>query len=126
MDGSNYEYALLQYRNVPLNDLDRSHAKLLMGQYLRTKLPFISHNEHANYEIHQNFLAHQEKQQWYHNRKSKPLKLLHSGDVVRLQTGRDQSQQGVVRYSAKKPRSYVVETENEAILRRNKRFNSDS
>ena len=76
MDGSSYEYTLLQYRNAPLSDFDRSHAQLLMGRNLKTKLPFISCNKSVNNENRQNLMARQKKQQWYYNRTSKPLKPL--------------------------------------------------
>ena len=121
MDGSSFEYALLQYRNAPLNDFDRSPSQLLMGRNLRTKLPFIRCNKSINNENRHNLMDRQKKKQRHHDRTSMPLKPLQSGDVVRFRTVRDQSQQAVERYHAKQPRSHVVETENVAILLRNRR-----
>ena len=124
VDSSDPNLALLEYHTTPLNS-GFSPSQLLMSRKLRSILPstveeFLPRS--PNYDVVQDKLCtKQVYQKKYYDVGSKSLKLLETGDSVRIRQGDGLWKPAVVssKYPAK--RSYVVETPNGGIYRRNRR-----
>jgi len=119
---SDLHVAMLNYRATPLSGSDKSPAELLFGRRLRTKLPVPvaklvpTHAEDARSQL----VERQRKYKDFHDRRARDLPPLRPGDVVRVQQ-RGQLVRGEVVSQHESPRSYVVNTEGGATLRRNRR-----
>ncbi|XP_037515554.1 uncharacterized protein LOC119391988 [Rhipicephalus sanguineus] len=96
---------LLAYRSSPLED-GRSPGELLQGRHLRTTLPKYQDDPGTTVEKHRQ------------SSKGKALPPLESGTSVRIHNG-DWSRTATVSEQAA-PRSYMVKTEDQRMLRRNR------
>lgn len=120
--GSDYQLALLDYRNTPTQALDTSPAQRLMNRRTKTLLPTSAKllqpalNENVVTKLEEKQL----KQGRYFNQHAKPLAELTEGDTVRVQNQTSKLwEPGVI--SEKLPnRSYTVETP-VGTYRRNRR-----
>jgi len=113
--------ALLQYRNAPLSDLELSPAQLLYNRSLRTKLPVAPNDlkPHIN-DARDLLVDRQQRQKKNFDRHASPLPKLSTGDIVRVQHNEKLVRANVTAEHAS-PRSFIVETEHGARLRRNRR-----
>jgi hypothetical protein len=114
--------ALLNYRATPLSGSDKSPADLFLNRRLRTKLPVVTSqlvSAHAD-KAREQLVDRQRLQKEYHDRHARDLPPLKPGDVVRVQQ-RDELTRGVVPAVHSSPRSYIVDTERGATVRRNRR-----
>ena len=120
--GADPNIALLQYRNSPIAGSTFSPAQLSMNRQLRTRIPVSSKLlcTQPVIEGRKQLCNRQLKQKQWHDRSAKDLHPLNSGDVVRIRHNH-QWQRGVVSSEHSTPRSYIVQTEHGAMLRRNRR-----
>lgn len=122
-DNSDPNLALLEYRTSPLNS-GFSPSQLLMSRKLRSVLPETVDNvlpNSPNYDlVQEKLLAKQEYQKRFHDVGSKPLKPLKIGDPCRIRQSNGLWRPAVVSNQHAK-RSYVVETPDGAMYRRNRR-----
>jgi hypothetical protein len=122
MDSGNDPYiALLQYRNTPVSDFDKSPAQLLFNRVLKTKLPTLPTCLQSSDAKTRKDLEHrQQRQKVYYDRGTRDLAPLVQGTVVRVRHN-NKWLRGIVESQHSAPRSYVVRMENGSALRRNRR-----
>ena len=121
--GADPYQALLNYRNTPLEGTHLSPAQLLMGRRLKTSLPTTTAllRPPGSSEIKHIWEKRKEKEkQQYDKHCGRELAPLHTGDVVRIQHGK-QSQAATVLYRHPSPRSYVVQATDGTRYHRNRR-----
>ncbi|XP_075738735.1 uncharacterized protein LOC142784003 [Rhipicephalus microplus] len=104
--GDDFWLGLLAYRSTPLED-GRSPGELLQGRRLRANLPDFSTVTATDVKKHSQAQG------------GRPLPPLQNGDVVRLRDAAWSRKAQVV--GSPYPRSYLVKTENQKLLRRNRR-----
>ena len=114
--------ALLEYRNAPLS-CGKSPAQLLMNRQLRSTLPLSAKNLNPKVPdtqlIRENMQDSKQKSKFYYDRSSKMLKPLNIGEHVRIRDGK-RWLPAVVTQKVN-DRSYIVQTMNNALYRRNRR-----
>ncbi|XP_037794447.1 uncharacterized protein K02A2.6-like [Penaeus monodon] len=117
------DMALLTIRTTPLDSKLPSPAELLNGRKMRSNLPLhLPAKERQKQEVYENFKRKQDTQKQYYDRGAKDQQILLPGQAVRVQdhiTGRWTP--ATVIEKSQEPRSYIVETQNGGILRRNRR-----
>jgi len=92
-----------------------------MNRPLRTKLPTSPvHFQPVVANARDQLVALQQQQKEVYERAAKPLTSLKQSDVVRVNNN-GESQRAIVRDRANTPQSYIVETEEGSLLRRNRR-----
>ncbi|XP_032235420.2 uncharacterized protein K02A2.6 [Nematostella vectensis] len=114
---------LLNYRNTPLDGINKSPAQLMMGRRLKTSLPATADllKPPRQEEITEKLKKIKEKQKDYYDQKCcSELKLLQQGDQVRVQLGNEWKPAVVVKKHTT-PRSYIIQTELGRKYRRNRR-----
>ena len=112
--GEDQYLAMLNYRAAAL-DCGYSPAELLMNRRLRTRLP------DSNDLLPSEKVTSQtsQKKAQYYNVGAKELAPLLSGDSVHVLSNGECRTKGVVEGQSQSPRSYIIETEAEKLLRRN-------
>ena len=121
--GADPYQALLNYRNTPLERINLSPAQLLMGRRLKTTLPTTAAllRPQSAREIKHMLEKMKEKEKQQYNRHcGRELPSLHTGDVIRMQHGK-QWKAATVLYKHSSPRSYVVQAPDGTKYRRNRR-----
>ena len=121
--------ALMCYRSTPCSSTGVSPAELLMGRKIRTTLPTLESNLQPRRPNKQSIAAkdasEKRKQTYYYNQRHgvRNLPTLRAGDHVltRLDHQKSWVTPAVVTGESITPRSYLVETEQGARLRRNRR-----
>lgn len=121
--------ALMCYRSTPCTTTGVSPAELLMGRKIKTTLPTLEKNllpRWPNLEaVRSKDAQEKEKQLFYFNLRhgAKPLPSLRPGDpvLVKLDHQHAWGTPAVIIGDSATPRSYVIETEQGATLRRNRR-----
>ena len=121
--------ALMTYRATPCSSTGVSPAELLMGRKLRTTLPTLQDNLKPKWPnadvIKQADAAAKQKQAYYYNRRNgvRILPPLSPGDTVltKLDGQKQWRTPAVVHSVFPTPRSYVVETDQGVLYRRNRR-----
>ena len=110
--------ALMNFRACPGPEGTLAPATMLMNRNLRTRLPRmkkeILHQEKS-------VLEKQQKQKYYYDVKTKPLRPLAEGSTVRIQKENGWDSLAQVIKQADMPRSYIIQDETGRKLRRNKR-----
>ena len=115
------DLALLALRTTPLSSNIPSPAELLNGRTLKSTLPRKIHPP-RNQEDFRNWLkTRQDNQSQYYNRYTKELPELHKDQAIYVQDPvRKTWNPAKVISQGDTPRSYIVETETGAQLRRNR------
>jgi transposase InsO family protein len=121
--------ALMCYRSTPCSTTGASPAELLMGRKIRTTLPTLERNLQPSWpdgqRIRQKDEAEKKKQAFYYNRRhgARPLPPLQPGGNVltKLDHQKSWTAPAVVTAESVTPRSYIIQTQQGARLRRNRR-----
>ena len=118
--GTDFQMALLDYRNTPSQGMDLSPQQRFMNRRSRTNLlePCIAPREAQQSKL----VKKQKTQAKYYNRAAKDLSQLCTGDVVRIKPtclGQHEWRKAIVR-SYHNDKSYLVETEDGGTYRRNR------
>ena len=112
--------ALLSYRNTPLEDVNLSSSRTLMGRCLRTQIPMtremLKPQLYDPEEVLPKLKERQRKQQLQHDKTAKELPPLRNGEFVRVREG-NKWKPAKVTEILPSPRSYKVETEREDYRR---------
>lgn len=120
--GTDYYQSLLVYRTTPL-ECGMSPARLLMGRRLRSNLPIqeklLKTKEGEKVKRYKE--QQKSKQKFYYDRGTQNLPELHTGDQVRLKDNTNTWAQKATVLNEVQPRSYNIQTEDGAVLRRNRR-----
>lgn len=127
-DGKDPYLSLLNLRSTPLEDIRASPAQLLMGRRVRTRLPTTPQMLKPcmiSDTVHQPLETRQQKQKGYFDHGARELqKLLKQkqiGDSVRIWKNGSWNPAQVTELSDQ-PRSYVVQTPDGQVYRRNRKF----
>jgi Integrase zinc binding domain/Integrase core domain len=114
--------ALMNYRATPLTGASKSPAELFLNRQIRTKLPVAVSKliPEQSVSARDQLVDRQQRHKITHDRHAKDLKPLQPGDVVRVRQD-DRLTHGIVTARHPSPRSYIVDTETGATLRRNRR-----
>lgn len=121
--------ALICYRSTPCATTRVCPAELLMGRKIRTTLPTLENNLQLRWPNRKSVMlkdkTEKDRQAFYYNchNGAKNLSMLRPGDTVltKLDHRKVWASPAVIRQESVTPRSYVIETEQGAILRRNRR-----
>ncbi|KAI5086769.1 hypothetical protein C0J45_23903, partial [Silurus meridionalis] len=115
--------ALLDHRNTPSQGLESSPAQRLLNRRTRSLLPAKnSLLQPQVVQVEQALITNQRRQCAYYNRSARDLDALRSGDTVRVQPFEPHTEWKLGK--VKRPvdsRSYEVEMDSGAVLRRNRR-----
>lgn len=120
--GSDFQVALLNYRNTPRDGLS-SPAQMLMSRRLRCKLPnnnYVLVPKLTEPKEYYNMLQKQKIYKANYDKCAKPATDLNNGDNVIVIDGKNRSR-GIVVSKANTPRSYIVENTAGIKYRRNRR-----
>lgn len=117
------------YRPTPCATTRVSPAELLMGRKIRTTLPTLEKNLQPRWPNRKSVMLkdkiEKDRQAFYYNRRNgaKNLSTLRPGDTVLTKLDHEKvwASPAVIRHESVTPRSYVIETEQGAVLRRNRR-----
>ena len=114
--------ALLDWRNTPTAGIGSSPAQRLFGRHCKTLLPVAGSLLQPSYTTEEDtrkIIGAKQRQQYYYNRQSKPLKPMAEGDSVRMKLpGQDTWSPGVCT-GQQGPRSYHITTDR-GTYRRNR------
>ena len=121
--------ALMVYRSTPCSTTGFSPAELLMGRKIRTTVPTLEKNLLPKWPsrkaVKENDAKQKAVQAHYFNRRhgARPLPALQPGETVyaKLDHEKTWSRPAVVSGEATTQRSYIVTTQEGAVLRRNRR-----
>ncbi|XP_063592470.1 uncharacterized protein K02A2.6-like [Penaeus indicus] len=117
------DMALLTLRTTPLDSKLPSPAELLNGRKMRSNLSLhLPTREGQKQDVYENFKKKQDTHKQYYDRGAKDQQALLPGQAVRVQdhiSGRWTP--ATVVEKSQEPRSYIVETQDGGILRRNRR-----
>ena len=118
-------YALLEYRNTPIDGLDGyAPAQLLNGRLLRSRVPtpITLLKPHIVPPMYDNIVARQKQQQKHFNARARPTPLskLPTNQEVVFRAKTNSWKTGHVATSAHAPRSYVIKNE-QSEYRRNRK-----
>lgn len=123
-DGSDFHMSLLIYRATPILD-GKSPAEILNnGRKLRSNLPMADscRGNHLTESYERAKIQQKLKQKQYHDRNTKELSPLSPGQTVRLRDHNDSNWGNCGKVLDQvAPRSYLVQTENGHMYRRNRR-----
>ncbi|XP_028412533.1 uncharacterized protein K02A2.6-like [Dendronephthya gigantea] len=115
--------SILEYRNSPLDSFNKSPAQLLMSRRLKSRLPTIT--SLLQPQIQQNVVkklrSSQQIQKKYYDIGSRVLPPLRKGEVARMQRKGKWVQVTVIEQHDRAPQSYLVQTQDGRIFRRNRR-----
>lgn len=120
-DGKDVNYALLEYRNHPVSQLGLSPSQILMSRTTRTKVPIKESllQPKLQVEVKKKLEEIQEKVKIQHDKSARPAKELKSGDNVVYRKNGQWKPATIIR-KHEQPRSYILENENQNLLRRNR------
>lgn len=121
--------ALMIYRSTPCSSTGYSPAELLMGRKIRTTLPTLEKNLQPKWPsraaVKEKDEQEKAKQAYYYNRRhgARPLPVLQPGDAVRSKLDHEKSwsMPAVITSESITPRSFIIQTQQGAELRRNRR-----
>ena len=122
---TDYELALLDWRNTPTEGIDSSPAQRLFSRRTRTTLPTSKELlKPSIVKVSEKKEARKEKMSKYYNVHTKPLPSLEKGDRVNVALRPNEKKKrrtAAVVKGEVAPRSYEVETEEGVSYRRNRR-----
>lgn len=121
--------ALMCYRSTPCTTTGVSPAELLMGRKIRTTLPTLEKNLRPKWPnrktVEHKDAGEKEKQAFYYNRghAARPLPPIRPGDAVFAKLDQEKAwvAPAVVSEESVTPRSYLINTPQGVVLRRNRR-----
>jgi hypothetical protein len=120
--------SLLDYRTTPLPDINLSPAQLLMGRRPRNILPtsyeLLKPQGHSAQTVKRHFNREKQAQKYYYDKRKgvKDLHPLQERTQVRITDGtKTKWFPGEVVAKYDKPRSYIVQSENGRLYRRNRK-----
>jgi hypothetical protein len=123
-DKSDHYLALLEYRNMPINDQLGSPTQRLMGRRTKTLVPttesLLLPKMIKSSLVQKEMKEQKMKQKYYYDQHSHPLQKLNVGDKVSIRKEGRWSP-AVVTDVASTPRSYIVTTPEGQRYRRNRR-----
>ena len=110
--------ALMNFRACPGPDGSPAPATMLMNRKLRTRSPRL---KQETLHLKKSVLEKQQKQKQYYDVKTKSLRPLAEGSMVRIQRGKSWNSKAQVMKKADTPRSYILQDETGRLLRTNRR-----
>lgn len=119
---SDFQSALLEYRNSPISGTNVSPAELLMNRKLRTKLPIGAHKlkPRIPQDVRPSFEKIQNNSKSYYDRTARPEQAFEKNERIYIQnTNNKEWERGIILEKANTPRSYIVETDKGNVYRRN-------
>ncbi|KAK0145197.1 hypothetical protein N1851_015902 [Merluccius polli] len=123
-DGTDIFLNLLNLRNVPRDHPLGSPAERLMSRQTRTTLPvskrLLVPKSKDNTVVTAELIRKRLSQKQCYDKSSRPLRPLHHGEIVRMQTPHGHDRLGTIKAICKEPRSYIVQSEG-GEYRRNRR-----
>ena len=123
-DGTDVFLNLLNLRNVPRDHTLGSPAERLMSRQTRTTLPvskrLLVPKSKNNTVVKAGLVRKRLSQKECYDKSSRPLRPLHQGEVVRMQTPHGHDRLGTIKEVCKEPRSYIVQSKG-GEYRRNRR-----
>ncbi|XP_030850154.1 uncharacterized protein K02A2.6-like [Strongylocentrotus purpuratus] len=127
VSGIDPNMALLCIRATPIDSRIPSPAELLYGRKMKDNLPTrIRNNSPGRDDVNHRMQLRQQSQKYHHDKSAHDLAPLSPGQLVRV---RDQTSRhwitATVREQCHEPRSYLVETPNGRVLRRNRQHLAD-
>ncbi|XP_011670764.1 uncharacterized protein K02A2.6-like [Strongylocentrotus purpuratus] len=127
VSGIDPNMALLCIRATPIDSRIPSPAELLYGRKMKDNLPTrIRNNSPGRDDVNHRMQLRQQSQKYHHDKSAHDLAPLSPGQLVRVQ---DQTSRhwitATVREQCHEPRSYLVETPNGRVLRRNRQHLAD-
>jgi len=123
-DGKDPYLSLLNLRSTPMENIGASPAQLLMSRRLRTRLPILPEllkPRMVTNPVQQLLESRQKKQKEYFDQRSRTLQKLQVGDNVRMWQDGTWNPAEVTGLS-EQPRSYVIQTPEGKVYRRNRKF----
>jgi RNase H-like domain found in reverse transcriptase/Reverse transcriptase (RNA-dependent DNA polymerase)/Integrase zinc binding domain len=121
-ESKNVSSFLLEYRNTPITNIGLSPAQLLMNRQLKSNLPIIDSLllPQIQKDVRAKLLKVQDSQKRFFDRTAISLKPLKDNDNILVRKEKVWEPAKVLnRHSA--PRSYIIQTEQGSVLRRNRR-----
>ena len=120
--GTDPYLALLCLRSTPISDTLPSPAELLMGRKVQTTVPAYTPCAPNQEQVHRALADRQRTQAYYHDKHAHKLPPLTRGDLVTVQHPHTRRwNRALIVTVCTDPRSYIIETENGARYRRNRR-----
>lgn len=121
--------ALMCYRATPSAATGASPAMLMTGREIRTTLPMLEHKLHATpvdgHQVQQKDSQAKSAYRFFYDRRhsARPLPVLRPGQDVRVKLDGEKGWRTPAKVISRcrEPRSYMVETDSGAVLRRNRR-----
>ena len=117
--------AILAYRTTPLKSCELSPSELCMSRRLRSNLPCTNERLKPQplklNDVRKKLSANREKQKKFHDRSAKHLSSLQKGDKVRVQIF-DKLWKPAVITDQHSNRSYILQTHDGNVYRRNRKF----
>lgn len=124
LDGkTDVSMALLCLRATPIDHQLPSPASMLFNRQIRTNLPVIIRNHRYDKEqVQERLQERQEQQKQHYDKHAHDLPPLIPGEAVTVQNHTNkQWSPAVVRSVCPEPRSYIIESHNGSVFRRNRR-----
>ena len=123
---SDFQLALLDWRNTPTEGMQSSPAQRMFGRRTRTLLPTSREllEPQLVRDVRERKLQRKEVQTRYFNRNAKELPSLTNGDVVRMKPQASDGKNRWIKAQVQQQvdvRSYAVRTEDGRLFRRNRR-----
>lgn len=120
-DGSDVYLALLLFRNTPRNDALKSTNERLFSRLTRSTLPVPKEKLKPAIVLNvpEKLKQTREKQHYYANQKTKPGPNFTVGDQISMQKGHRDWCSGKVIEKSSHPRSFMIQTSNGSVFRRN-------
>ena len=117
---TDYDLALLCWRTTPISQKLDSPGQLLMGRRLKSNLPL--KRSDTNEMVYNELQKRQDQQKFYHDKHTQEeLPPLYSGQQVRVQPPQTGTwQPATIHSKSHEPRSYILETPNGNLIRRNR------
>ncbi|XP_046621113.1 uncharacterized protein K02A2.6-like [Neodiprion virginianus] len=115
--------ALLELRNTPISNCIESPNRLMFNRNVRGVLPdILEHRRPENEPIRAKLVEKQTSQKYFHDKRSRSLPELSTGETVRIQNKDKAWEPGLVIHKSDKPCAYEVMKKSGTILTRNRKY----